>query len=53
MADHTIHLGADEECAYLVRAYDDGTHTISTRPVGGVRWSREVKLVEQSAEVTC
>ena len=50
MPDHSIHLGHDDELEYLARRYDDGTVTISTRPLGGVRWSPEVPLAPESAK---
>ena len=51
--DHEIFLGRDDELEYLARRYDDGTTTVSTRPIGGHRWSPEVTLTAQPAEVTC
>lgn len=51
--DHEIFLGQDDELEYLVRKYDDGALTVSTRPRGGMRWSREVALTLAPAEVTC
>lgn len=49
--DHVIYLGRDDELEYLARRYDDGTTTVSTRPLGGQRWSPEVTLTAQPAEV--
>lgn len=51
--DHLIYIGADDELEYLARRYDDGTTTVSTRPLGGDRWSPEIALTQQPAEVTC
>lgn len=48
-----IFLGADDELEYLVRKHDDGHVTVSTRPLGSPRWSPEVPLTAQPAEVTC
>ena len=44
-------LGQDVEVEYLVRKYDDGAVTLSTRPLGGMRWSPEVALTLAPAEV--
>lgn len=51
--DHELFTGADDELEYIVRRYDDGTTTISTRPLGGARWSPEVVLSKQPQEVPC
>lgn len=48
LPDHVLYQASDDEPSYLCRAYDDGSLTISTRPVGGFRWSPEVTLVEQT-----
>lgn len=48
--DHEIFLGADDELEYLARRYDDGTVTVSTRPLGGARWSPEITLGLQPTE---
>lgn len=50
MSDHVIYLGHDDELEYLTRRYDDGAVTVSTRPLGGIRWSPEVTLTAQPAE---
>lgn len=49
--DHDLFHGQDESTDFLVRRYADGTITISTRPLGGLRWSPEVVVHEQPAEV--
>lgn len=47
--DHVPYEGTDGEFDYLARAYHEGQLTISTRPVGGHRWSPEVTLRETAA----
>lgn len=49
--DHEIFIGSDDELEYLVRKYDDGAVTVTTRPLGGARWSPEVALTVTPAEV--
>ena len=49
--DHELFLGQDEATEYIVRRYDDGAVTLSTRPLGGMRWSPEVALTLAPAEV--
>lgn len=51
VSDHEMFLGQDDELEYLVRTYTDGAVTIATRPLGGIRWSPEVALTVQPAEV--
>lgn len=51
--DHELFLGQDDELEYLARRYDDGAVTVCTRPLGGLRWSPEVALTVQPAEVSC
>ena len=51
--DHELFLCQDDELEYLVRKYDDGAVTVSTRPLGGMRWSPEVPLTLTPAETPC
>lgn len=51
--DHQILTCSDADRDYLVRHYDDGTTTISTRPLGGHGWSPEVELTAQPMEAPC
>lgn len=51
--DHELLTGANETHEFIVRRYDGGTTTVSTRPLGGLRWSPEVVLTRQAVEVPC
>ncbi len=51
MTDHDLYLGQDDEYEYLTRHYTDGAVTVSTRPLGGRRWSPEVPMTLVPSEV--
>lgn len=42
--DHLAYRGSDADWRYLMRIYNDGSVTLSMRPIGGERWTPEIDL---------
>ncbi|MBB3040981.1 hypothetical protein [Nocardioides soli] len=53
MSDHTLFVRYGTDPEYVMRRYDDGTVTASSRPLGGNHWSPEVELTAQPMEAPC